>query len=163
MIHDNGTEFTGHQFQGQLEKLGIKPSNTTTKNPKSNAFCKQMHQTVVMILKTIIKASPPQIVDEVNNLVEDTLSAAMHSLCATVLTTLKATPGGLAFSCDMLLNGYLISNWQAIQKHREQLVNKALLKSNKTRINNYYHIGKKILKYDDSITGKLVLKRNCPF
>ena len=94
-----------------------------------------MHQTVVTILKTTIKASPPQNVDNVNNLVEDALAAAMHSLQATVSTTLKAMPGGLSFSRDMLLNVTLIADWKAIQKHREQLVNKALLKSNQKRIN----------------------------
>ena len=55
----------------------------------------------------------------------------MHSLCATVSTMIKATPGRLAFSRDMLLNVPLIADWKAIQEHREQLVNKALLKSNK--------------------------------
>ena len=56
-----------------------------------------MHQIVAMILKMTIEASPPQNVDNVNNLVEDALAAAMHSLRETVSTTLKATPGGLAF------------------------------------------------------------------
>ena len=86
-----------------------------------------MHQTVVTILKMTIKASPPQNVDNVNNLVEGELAAVMHSLCATVSTTLKATPGGIAFSCNMLLNVPLIADWKEIQKHREQLVSKTLL------------------------------------
>ena len=92
MINNNGTEITGHEFKGLLEKLGIKPSNKTTKNPQTNAICEQMHQTVSKILKTTIKASPPQNVDKVNNLVEDSLAAGMHSLRATVSTTFKATP-----------------------------------------------------------------------
>ena len=54
VIHDNGTEFTGYEFQGLLEKLGINPSNKTTKNPQLNAICKQMHQTVATILKITI-------------------------------------------------------------------------------------------------------------
>ena len=118
----------------------------TTKNPTLNAMFNKMHQTVAMILNTIVKASPPQSVDKVKNLVEDALAAAMHSLCATISTTLKAKPGGIAFSCDMLLNVTLIADWNAIQKHRDQLVNKALLKSNKKRINYDYHVRKKLLK-----------------
>ena len=90
-----------------------------------------MHQTVATIFKTKIKASPPQSVDKVNNLVEDALAAAMHSLHVSVSTTLKATPGGLAFYRDMLLNVPLIEDWKAIQKHGDQSVNKALLKYNK--------------------------------
>ena len=63
----------------------------------------------------------------------------------------------------MLLNVPLIAECQAILKNREQLVNKALLKSNKKRINYDYCVGQKILKYDDSIAGKLALKTNGPF
>ena len=146
VIQDNGREFTGQEFQGILYNLGMKSSGTTAKNPQSNAICKQMHQTVATILKKTIKASPPQNVDNVNNLAEDALAAAMHSLHATVSTTLKAMPGGLAFSRNMLLNVPLIADWKAIQEHREQLANKALIKSNKKRINYDYCIGKKILK-----------------
>ena len=73
VIHNNGGEFTGQEFQGLLYNLAIKPSGTTVKNPQSNAICKQIHQTVATILKTSIEASPPQNVDDVNNLVEDAL------------------------------------------------------------------------------------------
>ena len=95
VIHNNGTEFTGHEFQGILYKLGTKSSNKTTKNPQSNAICEQLHKTVAMIFKTTNEASPPQNFDKFNDLVESALAAAMHSLHATVSTKLKATPGGL--------------------------------------------------------------------
>ena len=39
VIHSNGGEFTGQEFQGLLYNLGIKPSWTTVKNPQSNAIC----------------------------------------------------------------------------------------------------------------------------
>ena len=107
-----------------------------------------MHQTVATILKTTIKALPPQNVDNINNLVEDALTAVMHILRATVSTTLKATPGGLAFACNMLLNVPLIADCKAIQNYREQLVDKALLNSNKKRINYDYRVRQKILKYN---------------
>ena len=63
----------------------------------------------------------------------------------------------------MLLNVPLIADWKAIQKHREQLVNKALLKSNQKRINYDCCVEQKILKYDNSIVGKLELKMTGPF
>ena len=63
----------------------------------------------------------------------------------------------------MLLNVPLIADWRAIQKHREQLVDKALLKSNKKRINYDYWVGQKILKYNNSIAGKLGSKTTGPF
>ena len=72
----------------------------------------------------------------------------MNSLCATVSTTLKSTQGGVAFSHDMLLNVPLIADWKEIKEHREKLVNKSLLKSNKKRINYDYPVGQMILKND---------------
>ena len=122
-----------------------------------------MHHTVVTILKATITASPPQNVEKVNNLVEDALASGMHSLHATVSMELKENPGGLSFSCDMLLNFTLIADWQTIKKHREKLVNKALLKSNKKRINYDYCVKQKILKYNNSITGKLASKMTGSF
>ena len=50
-----------------------------------------------------------------------------------------------------------------MQNHRGKLVKNALLKYNKKRINYDYFIGQKILKYDNSITGKQALKTNGPF
>ena len=63
----------------------------------------------------------------------------------------------------MLLNVPLIADWKAIQKHRQQLVNKALLESNQKKINYDYYVGQKILKYDNSIVGKLEWKTTGPF
>ena len=63
----------------------------------------------------------------------------------------------------MLLNVPLIADWKAIQEHREQLVNKALLKYNQKRINYDYRVEQKIPKYNNSIVGKLESKMTGPF
>ncbi len=76
---------------------------------------------------------------------------------------LKASLGALAFSCDMLLNVPLIIEWQTITRNREALVNDALLKNNQQRINYDYYIGQCILKYDNTIKGKLTVKTSGPF
>ena len=118
MLHEKRIEFKGYEFQELLEKLGIQSAPTIGKNPQLNAICEQMHQMFATFIRTTIKASPPQNVDNVNNIAKDDLAAVMHSLRATVSTTLKSTPGGLAFSCDMLINVPLIADLRAIQKHR---------------------------------------------
>ena len=38
-IHDQGTEFTGYEFQMLLQRQGIKDRPTTVKNPQANAIC----------------------------------------------------------------------------------------------------------------------------
>ncbi|KAL7463850.1 hypothetical protein ACHAXS_004201 [Conticribra weissflogii] len=98
VIHDNGGEFTGFAFQHLLQLLNIKPVPTTNKNPQANAICKQMHQTVATMLKTLLLAPPPQTHCQAKLLVDDALATTMHALQSTIFTTLQATPGGLAFS-----------------------------------------------------------------
>ncbi len=77
---------------------------------------------------------------------------------STISTVLKASPGALAFSQNMLLNVPLIADWQAITRNREALVNDMLLKNNQQRINYDYYIGQRVLKYDNTIKGKLTVK-----
>ncbi len=163
VIHDNGGEFTGFAFQHLLRVLNIKSVATTTKNPQSNAICERMHQTVASVLKTLLLAQPPQTRCAAALLVDDALATAMHALRSTVSTTLQATPGSLAFSRDMFLNIPLLANWDAILARREQLVNDALLRANKKRINFDYAVGQQVLKYDKTIMGKLKPKTSGPF
>ncbi len=98
IIHDNGGEFTGFALQHLLELLNIKPVATTNKNPQTDTICKQMHQTVATVLKTILLVQPPQTRCQAALLVDDALATAMHAMQSTVSTTLQAAPGGLAFS-----------------------------------------------------------------
>ncbi len=81
----------------------------------------------------------------------------MYSMRSTISTVLKASPGALAFSCDMLLNVPVIADWQTITRNREALVNDA------QRINYDYYIGQQVLKYDNTIKGKLTVKTSGPF
>ena len=43
VIHDNGTEFVGVEFQELLESYGVKPKPTTVKNPRANAVHERVH------------------------------------------------------------------------------------------------------------------------
>ncbi len=63
----------------------------------------------------------------------------------------------------MLLNVPLIADWQTISCNGETLVNDALLKNNQRRINYDYYIGQQVLKYDNTINGKLTIKTSGPF
>ncbi len=63
----------------------------------------------------------------------------------------------------MFLNIPLLVDWQAILARQEQLVNDALLRANKKRINFDYQIGQKVLKYDKMLYGKLKAKTTGPF
>ncbi len=110
VIHDNGGELKGFVTQQMLHLLNIKPVLTMNKKPQANAVCKQMHQMVAIVLKTLLLANPPQSCCQAALLV-DALATAMHALHSTVSTMLQAMPGGLAFSCDMFLNIPLLADW----------------------------------------------------
>jgi hypothetical protein len=54
----------------------------------------------------------------------------MHAMQTTIATTLRNTPGAIAFAQDMLLNVPLIADWQAIARTREHHVNENLQRAN---------------------------------
>ena len=122
-----------------------------------------MHQTMATVLKRLLLSRSPQTPQDVLHLVDDGLATTMYSMRSTISTVLKASPGALAFSRDMLLNVPLIADWQTITRNREALVNDALLKNNQRRINYDYYIGQQVLKYDNTIKGKLAVKTSGPF
>jgi hypothetical protein len=55
---------------------------TTAKNPQSNAVCKQMHQTVRNVLRTLLHGEPPQNIASAKEYVDEALSIAMHAMRA---------------------------------------------------------------------------------
>ena len=70
-LHDNGSEFTGHDFQLPLEQAGIKSKNITSLNPQSNRICEQSHVTIGQILRTLVHLRPPSNAVEAANLMDD--------------------------------------------------------------------------------------------
>ncbi len=122
-----------------------------------------MHQTMVMVLKALLLSRPPQMPQDVLHLVDDGLATTIYLMRSTISMVLKASPGALVFSHDMLLNVPLIADWQTITHNRETLINNMLLKNNQWRINYDYYIGQQVLKYDNTIKGKLAIKTSGPF
>ena len=64
---------------------------------------------------------------------------ALHS-------SLKASPGSLAFGRDMILDIPLIADWQLIRERRQQLIDQRLIAANRKRFSYDYHIGDEVLK-----------------
>ncbi len=63
----------------------------------------------------------------------------------------------------MLLNVPLIADWQTITCNGEAFVNDVLLKNNQRCINYDYYTGQQVLKYDNTIKGKLAIKTSSHF
>ncbi len=51
---------------------------------------------------------------QARDIIDNALATVMHAMQTTVATTLRSTPGALAFAWDMFLNVPLIADWQAM-------------------------------------------------
>ncbi len=57
IVHNNGTEFTGAEFQEMLSSYDIEAEQTTVKNPTANSLIKQIHSPLEDQLRTIFLAT----------------------------------------------------------------------------------------------------------
>ena len=80
------------------------------------------------------------------DIVDDASATAMHVVQTTVATTLRNSPGSLAFAIDMFLNILLITDWQSIAWLREHHVNKNLCRTNRKCYQFDYAPGQQVLK-----------------
>ena len=105
-----------------------------------------MHQTVGNVLRTVLHSERPKDLTQARDIIDDALATAMHSMRTNITTALKSSPGALVYARDMFLNVPLIADWKTIQKHREQLVNENLRKSNAKRRSYDYQQGERVLR-----------------
>ena len=87
---------------------------------------------------------PPANLTKANELIDEALSTAMHSMRSSVHTTLGSSPGSLVFNRDMYLNIPLLADWHAITTKR--LINTNLMRENKKRRRFDYQVNNKVLK-----------------
>ncbi len=144
----------GYTFAHLFRVLGIKDVPTTYKNTQSNGTIKCMHQTMATLLISWSPLTP----QDVLHLVDGGIATTVYLMRSTMSTILKANPGALLFSYEMVLNIPLIAEWQNITHNREALVNNALLKSNQQCINHDYFAEQQVMKYIKTIKGNLAVK-----
>ncbi len=75
-------------------------------------------------------ACPLQTLQEVLNLVDNSLETSTRTMRSTISTVFKAIPRVLNFFGGMLLNVPCIFKWQTISCNQEALINETLLKAN---------------------------------
>jgi transposase InsO family protein len=78
VVHDNGNEFMGYEFQELLDSYGIEPKPTTVKNPTVNAILERIHGTLGEQLRATVFGA-----DWSNN-VDTLIQACPFALCATI-------------------------------------------------------------------------------
>jgi hypothetical protein len=98
IIYDQGGEFTGYPFQHLLQRLvHIHRHPTSTKNPQANSVCERMHQTIGNSLRVLSTLNLPAGLQDTQQLVDTTIANAVFATRAAYNSSLRTTPGGMAF------------------------------------------------------------------
>ena len=114
VVHDNGGEFIGWEFQGLLRQPGIQSILTTVKNPQSNTIIERIHQTMGDIPRVMMHINPPNDANQI--VVDNALGTCVHSLWCTVNYAMQTFPGALlVFQRHVVMNVLLIANIYSIQ------------------------------------------------
>jgi hypothetical protein len=79
-------------------------------------------------------------------MVDTAIADTVYATRCIYNSALKTTPGGLAFGRDMILNIPLVTDFQQLQKRRQDLIDKRLLLANAKRYSRDYTIGDEVLK-----------------
>ena len=147
VIHDQGGEFTGDDFQYRLEVHDIHSTPITSKNPQANSVCERMHQSIGNTLRVLQTLEKPRGVGSAKQLVDTAIADAVYATRCTFHSTLRTTPGGLAFGRDMILNIPLQTDLLQLQKRRQELIDQRLIAANAKRIVSVdYREGQEVLK-----------------
>ena len=145
-VFDQGNEFLGEAFQAVLRRHGIKPAGSTIKNPESNAVCERLHQSIGNALRALNYNHPPNNGVEAAERVDTALQTAAYAARTALHTTMKVSPGSIAFHRDMILNILLIVDFELLRQRRQALIDRNLLRANAKRIDHDYQPGERALK-----------------
>ena len=164
-IHDNGSEFNGHNFQFMLSNAGIKSSAITSHTPTSNAIIESVHRSIGQVLRTLIHLRPPKTVIDANRLIDEALATALHACrCAAHTSLQHLSPGALVFQRDMFLNIPIIADLITITHNRQAVIDQRLLRANARRIRYDYRTGENVyVSLHRKANEKLKLQYDGPF
>jgi len=157
VVFDNGTEFTGQEFQELLESYGIKAVPTTVRNPRSNGIIERVHLTMGDMIRTMTFSGSDWFSD-----MQRALDSVAWAVRTTVNPTIKHSPCHLAFSQDMIFRQAVKIDWDNIHNARLKTLAASNTKENKTRIPIQYAPGDKILIVLDSDERRGQPKMNKP-
>jgi transposase InsO family protein len=140
-VYDQGSEFLGEAFQQVLRRHGIASGASVVKNPQSNAVCERIHQSIGNSLRALNYAHPPRNEVEAQYRVDTALQTAAYAARVAMHTTMKMSPGSMAFHRDMILNIPMIVDFELLRQRRQALIDKNLIKANAARIDHDYQPG----------------------
>ena len=100
-----------------------------------------MNQSIGNSLRALNFSHPPRNEEEARFRVDTALQTAAYAARAAIHTTLKTSPGSMAFHRDMVLNIPLIVDFELLRQRRQILIDRNLAKANASRIDHNYQPG----------------------
>lgn len=84
ILTDLGTNYITSEFKDFLNKMGIKPRNTTSYNPTGNSISERINQTITRVLMANKKVKLRQLIKKVNHTLQNqphrSLGASPHEI-----------------------------------------------------------------------------------
>ena len=121
-----------------------------------------MHQTIADILIVLNATNPTTNDKAADEMTESAIATCVHATRWALNHQMQASPGGLVFNRNMLLDIPLIAEYEAIQGRRQQLIDKSLMISNQKRIDYNYNIWDKVyIKHYDPT--KMMQRHRSPY
>ena len=114
VIHDNGFEFTGYEFQEMCSSYGVKLQLKTVTTLRSNSVAERMHLTMGYMLRTTGFEG-----EEWPQKLNVALKSVAWAICYTISRISGYTSGKLVFSTDMIMQIKVIADWEAIKKKKQ--------------------------------------------
>jgi len=158
VVFDNGTEFSS-EFLELLQSYGIQPKATTIKNPQSNAIVERLHLTISNSLRTMNLSS--RLIDDTS--IHGILQSIAWALRTTYHTSLRTSPGQLAFGQDMIVPATYLANWRHIHERRQKNILYNNARENRSRIEHDYKVGDFVFLLTKDIQRKLAAVKKGPF
>ncbi|GMF14430.1 unnamed protein product [Phytophthora fragariaefolia] len=134
VIHDQGPEFTGDEFQELLRSYGIKAKPITTKNPQANAICERVHLEILNVIRCHEEADWKKVI----HYAAFAVRASYHSI-------LNASPGQLVFGQDMISRRLYEANWSYLSKRRFYAILADNDRENAKRLVHFYNPGDQVM------------------
>jgi hypothetical protein len=162
VIHDNGPELTGMEFQEMLSSYGIIAKPITTRNPQANAVLERVHGVVWNCIRAY-EMDDPAVFEQPQpfNAICASVSWAINS---TVQSATNATPAQLAFNRDMILPIDYQVHWPTILANRKKQMIRDNAKENAKRLDHEFKEGDQVmLKNDEQRRGKFDRRKFGPF
>ena len=103
-----------------------------------------MHQTIADILRVLNETNPSTTDEAADEMMDSAIATCVHATICAVNHQMQASPGGLVFNRDIILDTPIIADYEDIQGRRQQLIDKSLMRSNRKWIDYNYNIRDKV-------------------